>query len=98
MSKVKLSKAELAALDALIASFDNEKIQSSPENLTFITAVARVTVAATRVAVRATPYVAEATAAVLGDSADSTDLSKLINTEGELNLDALIKLREEANK
>ena len=100
MSKVKLSKAELAALDALIASFGNEdSIKSSPDNFAFITAIARVTMAATKVTLRATPYVADVTEIVAGLSAkDSTDLSKLTDATGSLSLEALIKLREEANK
>lgn len=95
MSKVKLNKEELAALDALIASLESEStLQSDPgTEFSFIVAIARVAVAAARVAARATPVVAELVgAAVAGNS----DLSDYTNSEGKLDLDSLIKLRNDA--
>lgn len=101
MGKVKLTKTELAVLDALITSFEDDgKLQSQgAENLAFITAVARVTVAATRVTVKATPYVVDAATALVGGTATSTEkLNELMGGQKNIDLKTLIKLREEASK
>jgi hypothetical protein len=103
MSKVKLSKAELAALDALIASYetDSTMVASGPESLAFITAIARTIVAVTKVAVKVTPVAVNVATAVAGGAAANSHkegLAQLTGKNGELSLEALIKLRNEANK
>jgi len=62
MAKLKLSQAELAALDALIAEMqgDHKGIEAEVGDVkAFITAVGRVVVQATKVTVKATPYVTD---------------------------------------
>lgn len=101
MGKVKLTKTELAVLDALIASFEDEgKLQTQGgDNLAFITAVVRVTAAATRITVRATPYVAEAATALVGGTATTPEkLNELLGDQKNIDLKTLIKLKEEAGK
>ncbi len=97
MSKVKLSKSELAALDALIAAIGNESpTYSAGNDFAFIAAIARVTKAATKVAVKATPYVAEVTPAVIGEANNKDNFSELMDG-GDLSLESLINLRKAAS-
>jgi hypothetical protein len=103
MSKVKLSKAELAALDALIASYETDSSlhASGPESLAFITAIARTIVAVTKVAVKVTPVAVNVATAVAGgakSNAHQESLAQMTGKDGELSLESLIKLRNEANK
>ncbi len=97
MSKVKLSKAELAALDALIASFDDDAAVQSygGTDLAFIAAITRVTRIATKVVVKATPYVTEAIGAA--SAGDKVNIESITDAKGNLDVNALIKLREAAN-
>lgn len=103
MAKVKLTQQELAALDALIAELQNgnKTVEADFAEPAFITAVARVAVQATKVAIKATPYVAdvaEVATAILGREAkDETNkqLEKLAR-EG-LSVEKLIELRKRFN-
>ncbi len=102
MSKIKLSKTELAALDLLIAEMSGSHEEAAaPIDVKFTPAVARVTATAVRVTARATPYVARATPyvadaiGVRGGSVSKPQGSALF--EAELSLDQLIQLRKEAN-
>jgi hypothetical protein len=101
MSKVKLSKAELAALDALIASYETDSTlhADGAESFAFITAIARVTAAIAKVTVKATPVVINVATAIAGGAkshAHQESLAQMAGKDGDLSLEALIKLRNEA--
>jgi len=107
MAKLKLSHAELAALDALIAEMQGEhhgveaEIGDAKAFITAVTAVARVTVQAAKVTVRATPYVAdvaEVTTAILGKQSND-EVTKGLESQAKsgLTLQNLIELRKKFN-
>ncbi len=99
MSKIKLTKVELAALDAMIASMESDSsvYGNSVDSAAFITAIARTAIAVTRVATKATPVVTQVTPEVVGAAANvSENLSRIADKGGNLNLDSLIELRRQA--
>jgi hypothetical protein len=103
MSKVKLSKAELAALDALIASYETDSTlhAEGAENFAFIAAIIRVAQVVTKTVVKVTPVIVNVATAVAGgakSNAHQEGLAQMMGKDGELSLESLIKLRNEAHK
>ncbi|NHA04142.1 hypothetical protein G7092_10070 [Mucilaginibacter sp. HC2] len=104
MAKLSLTQAELAALDALIAELkgDSKTVEAEVGSAAFIAAIARTAIAATKVAVKATPVVANvaqvATAIIAGKEAND-EVSKSLNAHAQegLSLDKLIELRKKFN-
>lgn len=107
MEKVKLSKAELALLDALIADMQegegNESTLSagSGDILSFIGGITRIARRAFRITVKVTPIAARA-AGVLGVAASgdagAKGMSELLGNDGEtLSVNQLIELRKAAS-
>jgi transcription elongation factor len=104
MAKVSLTQAELAALDALIAELkgDNKIVEAEIGSAAFITAIAKAAVQVAKVAVKATPVVAdvaEVATAVIGAKAANDEVHKSLSAhvkEG-LPLDKLIELRKKFN-
>lgn len=104
MAKLSLTQAELAALDALIAELkgDSKTVEAEVGSAAFIAAIARTAIAVTKVAVKATPVVADvvevATAVVLGKEAhDETSKALSAHAKEGLSLDKLIELRKKFN-
>ncbi|MBB6271140.1 hypothetical protein HDF26_001567 [Pedobacter cryoconitis] len=104
MAKLKLSQAELAALDALIAEMqgDHKGIEAEVGDVkAFITAVGRVVVQATKVTVKATPYVTdivEVATAILGkETHDEASKSLASHAKAGINVQQLIELRKKFN-
>ena len=104
MAKLKLTHAELAALDALIAELqdDHKGIEAEIGDVkAFITAVVKVTAKATRVAVKATPYVTdivEVATAILGkETHDEATKSLEQHAKAGINVQQLIELRKKFN-
>lgn len=108
MEKVKLSKAELALLDALIADMQEEKDKSTlTADLTkqsfiggIIGGLTRVTRQATKITARITPIAARAAGQFLTGSGTggAQGLSDLMESDGEtLSVDKLIELRKAAH-
>ena len=104
MAKLSLTQAELAALDALIAELrgDHKVIEAEVGSAAFITAIARTAVQVAKVAVKATPVVADvaevATAVLLGKEAHD-ETSKALRTHAKegISLEQLIELRKKFN-
>ena len=98
MAKSSLTKAELAALDFLIADLqgDNGVVDSVNSDASFITGITRITVQVIKTVVRVTPIIAEAVggASVLKD-AEIKQLSG--EAKDGLSLDKLIELRKQFN-
>ncbi|MBB5621238.1 hypothetical protein HDE69_002291 [Pedobacter cryoconitis] len=104
MAKLKLTHAELAALDALIAEMqgDHKGVEAEIGDVkAFITAVVRVTAQATKVVVKATPYVTdivEVATAVLGrETHDEATKSLEQHAKAGINVQQLIELRKKFN-
>lgn len=108
MEKVKLSKAELALLDALIADMQEDDESALTADLTkqsfiggIVGGLTKVTRRAFKITVRVTPIAARA-AGVAGVSASSDEgargLSEAFGGDGEtLSVDKLIELRKAAS-
>ncbi|MFW0715957.1 hypothetical protein [Pedobacter sp. N23S346] len=98
MAKSSLTKAELAALDFLIADLqgDNDVVDSVNSEASFIGGITRVTVQVLKTATRMTPIIMEAVggAGVLKD-AEIKQLSG--EAKDGLSLDKLIELRKQFN-
>lgn len=104
MAKLKLTHAELAALDALIAEMqgDHKGVEAEIGDVkAFITAVVKVTAQATKVVVKATPYVTdivEVATAVLGrETHDEATKSLEKYAKAGINVQQLIELRKKFN-
>jgi len=104
MAKLKLTHAELAALDALIAEMqgDHKGVEAEIGDVkAFITAVVKVTAQATKVVVKATPYVTdivEVATAVLGrETHDEATKSLEKHAKAGINVQQLIELRKKFN-
>ena len=107
MAKLKLTRTELAALDALIAEMqgDHKSVEAEVGDLkafiTAITAVTRVTVQATKVVVRATPYVTdivEVATAILGKETHDEATKQLeSHAKAGITVQHLIELRKKFN-
>lgn len=104
MAKLKLSQAELAALDALIAEMkgDNNGVEAEVGDLkAFITAIGRVVVQAAKVTVKATPYVTdvvEVATAILGkETHDEVSQSLQKQAKAGITVQQLIDLRKKFN-
>ncbi|HEK20266.1 MULTISPECIES: hypothetical protein [unclassified Mucilaginibacter] len=99
MAKVTLTKAELAALDAIIAELKGDK-ETVEADVTALgtTAIIRTAIQVTKVATKATPYVTDATevlTAILGRGANDEVAKELHGVAKEgLSLDELIELRK----
>jgi len=100
MEKLKLSKTELAALDLLISSIEegDQKVKfGAGEDLAFITAVTR----ATNIVTKATKYVPAvlnvATYLIGGAIAAEKHISKILNHNGELDLETLKEIRKQVS-
>lgn len=104
MAKLKLTHAELAALDALIAELqgDHKGVEAEVGDLkAFVTAVVRVTAKVTKVAIKATPYVTdvvEVATAILGrETHDEASKSLEQHAKAGINVQQLIELRKKFN-
>ena len=104
MSKIRLSKEELAVLDALITSMESGEYSPAADSAAFITAIVRTATAATRIVTKATPVVTQVTQVtptvteIVGGAAElKEDLSSFVDQAGNLNLDKLIELRKKAS-
>jgi hypothetical protein len=104
MAKLSLTQAELAALDALIAELkgDNKTVEAEIGSAAFIAAIAKTAVAAAKVAVKATPVVADVAqvaTAVIGAKEAHDEISKSLDAHAKegLSLDKLIELRKKFN-
>ena len=105
MEKVKLTKAELALLDALIADMqegdESSMMADSASNFSFIGGITRIARRAFNITVRVTP-VAARTVGVLSSAASGTEgakgLADIMDSDGEtLSVDQLIELRKAAS-
>jgi len=97
MAKIKLSNAEIAALDALIAEMQNDnKVHEVevPAGLRTSAAILRTAIAVTRVAIRATPYVTEALGGAAALKPGEVDKEMLKDLQGGVSLEELIELRK----
>ncbi|MBB6109003.1 hypothetical protein [Mucilaginibacter lappiensis] len=101
MSKLSLTHAELAALDALIAELQGEgkSVEAEVGNAAFITAVTAVTAKVIKVTVKATPVVVQVATAAIGGAAVNDETSKELAKYAKegLPLDKLIELRKKFN-
>ena len=104
MAKLSLTHAELAALYALIAELkgDHKVVEAEVGSAAFITAIAKTAVQVAKVAVKATPVIADvaevATAALLGKEAhDETSKALSAHAKSGVSLEQLIELRKKFN-
>ena len=105
MEKVKLTKAELAMLDALIADMQEGEdetsiLADSGAQAAFIGGIIRVVRRAIRVTAKITPVtvrlVGRLPASLAAEAKGAGSLGEMVGKDGNLSVDALIKLRKSA--
>jgi len=105
MEKVKLTRSELAMLDALIADLQEGENETSiltdaDFKAAFIGGIIRVTRKIIRVTAKITPVtvrlIGRLPASLAAEAKGAGGLGELVGKDGNLSVDALIKLRKAA--